>query len=53
MIAASAVSSVSVLPGELCGYSGQKLMGTWSDTPGSPSITPIASCTSGPTTATF
>jgi hypothetical protein len=29
----SAVSSVSVLPGELCGYSGQKLMGAWSDTP--------------------
>jgi hypothetical protein len=29
----SAVSSVSVLPGQLCGYSGQKLMGAWSDTP--------------------
>jgi hypothetical protein len=29
----SAVSTVSVLPGELCGYSGQKLMGAWSDTP--------------------
>ena len=29
----SAVSSVSVLPAELCGYSGQKLMGAWSDTP--------------------
>jgi hypothetical protein len=29
----SAVSSVSVLPGELCGFSGQKLMGAWSDTP--------------------
>jgi hypothetical protein len=29
----SAVSSVSVLPGELCGYSGQKLMGAWSATP--------------------
>ena len=33
LIAESAVSSVSVLPGELCGYSGQKLMGAWSDTP--------------------
>jgi hypothetical protein len=29
----SAVSSVSVLPAELCEYSGQKLMGAWSDTP--------------------
>jgi hypothetical protein len=29
----SPVSSVSVLPGELCGYSGQKLMGAWSATP--------------------
>ncbi len=29
----SAVSTVSVLPGELCGFSGQKLMGAWSDTP--------------------
>ena len=33
LIAESAVSSVSLLPGELCGYSGQKLMGAWSDTP--------------------
>jgi len=33
LIAEAAVSSVSVLPGELCGYSGQKLMGAWSDTP--------------------
>ena len=32
-MAESAVSSVSVIPGELCGYSGQKLMGAWSDTP--------------------
>ena len=32
-IATTAVSSVSVLPGELCEYSGQKLMGAWSDTP--------------------
>ncbi len=31
--AAAAVSSVSVLPAEMCGYSGQKLMGAWSDTP--------------------
>jgi hypothetical protein len=29
----SAVSTVSVLPGDLCGFSGQKLMGAWSDTP--------------------
>ena len=33
VMAESAVSSVSVLPGPLCGYSGQKLMGVWSDTP--------------------
>jgi len=33
VIAESAVSSVSVIPGELCGFSGQKLMGAWSDTP--------------------
>jgi hypothetical protein len=33
LMAESAVSSVSLLPGELCGYSGQKLMGAWSDTP--------------------
>ena len=33
LMAESAVSSVSVLPGELCGYSGQKLMGAWSETP--------------------
>ena len=32
-MAVSTVSSVSVLPAELCGYSGQKLMGTWSDSP--------------------
>ncbi|WP_237569945.1 hypothetical protein [Mycolicibacterium lacusdiani] len=30
----SAVSAVSVLPGELCEFSGQKLMGSWSDIPG-------------------
>jgi hypothetical protein len=33
LMSESAVSSVSVLPGQLCGYSGQKLMGAWSDTP--------------------
>jgi hypothetical protein len=33
LMAESSVSSVSVLPGELCGFSGQKLMGAWSDTP--------------------
>jgi hypothetical protein len=33
LMAESAVSSVSILPGELCGYSGQKLIGAWSDTP--------------------
>jgi hypothetical protein len=27
------ISSVSVLPAEVCGYSGQKLMGTWADDP--------------------
>jgi hypothetical protein len=32
-MAESPVSTVSVLPGELCGFSGQKLMGAWSDTP--------------------
>jgi hypothetical protein len=29
----SAVSSVSILPAQLCGYSGQKLLGAWSDNP--------------------
>ncbi len=33
LMAESAVSTVSVIPGELCGFSGQKLMGAWSDTP--------------------
>ena len=33
IMAKSAVSTVSVLPAELCVYSGQKLMGAWSDTP--------------------
>jgi hypothetical protein len=33
LMAESAVSTVSVLPRELCGFSGQKLMGAWSDTP--------------------
>lgn len=32
-MAASSVSSVSVLPADLCGYSGQKLIGAWSDSP--------------------
>jgi hypothetical protein len=32
-MAASAVSSVSVMPADLCGYSGQKLLGAWSDSP--------------------
>ncbi|HEX2283941.1 MAG TPA: hypothetical protein VHI10_03765 [Mycobacterium sp.] len=32
-MAASAVSSVSVLPADLCGYSGQKLLGAWSESP--------------------
>jgi hypothetical protein len=34
IMSASAISTVSVLPAELCQYSGQKLMGTWADTPG-------------------
>jgi hypothetical protein len=29
----AAVSSISVLPAELCQYSGQKMLGAWSDTP--------------------
>jgi hypothetical protein len=29
----AAVSTVSILPAELCAYSGQKLMGAWSDEP--------------------
>jgi hypothetical protein len=33
VMAASPVSSVSVLPAEFCGYSSQKLMGAWSDNP--------------------
>jgi hypothetical protein len=33
LMAQSAVSSVSILPAELCDYSGQKLRGAWSDTP--------------------
>ncbi len=33
VMAVSPISSVSVLPAELCGYSGQKLMGAWSDNP--------------------
>ena len=33
VMAVSAVGSVSVLPAQLCDYSGQKLMGAWSDSP--------------------
>jgi hypothetical protein len=33
IMANSAISTVSVLPAQLCEYSGQKLMGAWSDTP--------------------
>lgn len=33
VMAKSSVSSVSVMPAGLCEYSGQKLMGAWSDTP--------------------
>ncbi|BBY28308.1 hypothetical protein [Mycolicibacterium sediminis] len=33
VMAKSSISSVSVLPGELCDYSGQKLMGAWSNSP--------------------
>jgi hypothetical protein len=33
LMAQSAVSTVSILPAELCEYSGQRLMGAWSDTP--------------------
>jgi hypothetical protein len=32
-MAASAVSSLSVMPADLCGYSGQKLLGAWSNSP--------------------
>ncbi|GAT07785.1 hypothetical protein H7I77_27725 [Mycolicibacterium novocastrense] len=34
-VAASDISTLSVLPAELCGYSGQKLLGSWADAPGS------------------
>ena len=27
------ISTLSLLPADLCGYSGQKLMGTWADDP--------------------
>lgn len=33
-VAKFSINSVSVLPGDLCGYSGQKLMGVLSDQPG-------------------
>jgi hypothetical protein len=32
-MAVAAVSSVSIMPADLCGYSGQKLLGAWSDSP--------------------
>jgi hypothetical protein len=32
------IASLSVLPGELCGYSGQKLMGMWSGSPSGGSV---------------
>lgn len=32
-LAAAPISSISVLPAELCDYSGQKLLGSWSDSP--------------------
>jgi hypothetical protein len=32
-MAASAVTSLSVLPADICGYSGQKIIGAWSDSP--------------------
>ncbi|KUI45061.1 hypothetical protein AU197_12480 [Mycobacterium sp. IS-1590] len=33
-VAASDISTLSVLPAELCGYSGQKMLGSWADSPG-------------------
>jgi hypothetical protein len=35
-MAKAPIASLSVLPGELCGYSGQKLMGMWSGSGGAP-----------------
>ncbi len=32
-MAASSVSTISILPADLCGYSGQKLYGSWSESP--------------------
>lgn len=32
-MAASDISTLSVLPAELCGFSGQKLLGSWADAP--------------------
>ena len=52
MMAKAPISALSVLPGELCGYSGQKLMGTLSDTRGSAVEFATTSRTSGPTRAT-
>lgn len=31
---AAQISTLSVLPGDLCGYSGQRTFGTWANTPG-------------------
>jgi hypothetical protein len=45
-------SSVSVLPGDLCGYSGQKLMGSLADKPGQAKDFRTGSSTSGPTPTT-
>lgn len=33
-VAAADISTLSVLPAELCGYSGQKLLGSWAGSPG-------------------
>lgn len=33
VMAKYSISSLSALPAELCGYSGQKLMGNWADNP--------------------
>ena len=40
----SEISSLSVLPGDLCGYSGQELMGMLADQPGQGSNSPTGWC---------
>jgi hypothetical protein len=35
-MAKSSIASLSLLAGEVCGYSGQKLIGTWSGSGGGP-----------------